>query len=126
MADIDHFKLINDRHGHETGDEVLRHVATALTALCRTQDVVARWGGEEFLLALPATNAEAATILAERIRAAIANTAIAGKDAPIHITLSLGVSVLAADEDIDRAIARADRALYQSKEQGRNKVTVQG
>jgi len=124
IADIDHFKRINDQRGHETGDQVLRHVAATLTNLCRAQDVVARWGGEEFLLLLPGTNAEAATMLAERIRASVATSPLPGDDAAVTITLSLGVALLKPDEEVAGAIARADRALYRSKEGGRDRVTA--
>lgn len=124
IADIDHFKRINDQHGHETGDLVLREVAEVLSRLCRAQDVVARWGGEEFLMLLPGASAEAASGTADRIRTALAATAMAAVSPPIALTLSLGVATLARGEDLSRAIARADQALYQSKAQGRNRVSV--
>ncbi|MBL8525764.1 MAG: GGDEF domain-containing protein, partial [Betaproteobacteria bacterium] len=126
IADIDHFKQINDQHGHEAGDKVLSHVGALLMQLCRGQDIVARWGGEEFLLMLPATDIAAATTLAERIREAVAGTAIDHNGKRVGFTLSLGVAALSSGEELSAAIARADRVLYQSKEQGRDRVTVAG
>lgn len=124
VADIDHFKRVNDSRGHEAGDHVLRDVAAVLGRLCRAQDVVARWGGEEFLLLLPNTEAAAAMAFAERIRATVAEAGSA--EAPLlpGTTLSLGVAQMKPGEDLDQAIARADRALYESKAQGRNRVTL--
>ena len=124
IADIDHFKEINDRHGHEAGDQVLLHASASLLQLCRANDIVSRWGGEEFLLLLPATPIESGAALAERIRNAIATTQITYAGFPVGFTFSLGVTELRAGEPISNAIARADRALYQSKAHGRDRVTV--
>ena len=124
LADIDHFKAINDQHGHEAGDRVLVHIGTLLSQTCRAQDIVARWGGEEFLVLLPATDAAAAWTLAERIRTAVTNQPLAPQEAAIEVTLSLGVAVVHANEPLASAIARADGALYRSKEEGRNRVTT--
>jgi diguanylate cyclase (GGDEF)-like protein len=126
IADIDHFKQINDRHGHDAGDHVLSHVGALLMQMCRGQDIVARWGGEEFLLLLPATSIDAATALAERIRESVAGAAIDHGGKRVNVTLSLGVATLVAGEELSAAIARADGALYQSKAQGRDRVTVAG
>jgi diguanylate cyclase len=126
IADIDHFKQINDQHGHEAGDHVLSRVGALLMQLCRGQDIVARWGGEEFLLLLPATDIAAATTLAERIRESVASAAIDHAGKRVSFTLSLGVAVLSLDEELSTAIARADSLLYQSKAQGRDRVTVAG
>ena len=95
-----------------------------LSRLCRTLDVVARWGGEEFLLLLPTTGVDAATGLAERIRETVATTGVDHAGLRIGFTLSLGVTVLRAGESLSAAIARADQALYQSKANGRDRVTV--
>jgi len=124
IADIDHFKQINDQHGHEAGDHVLSHVGALLMQLCRGQDIVARWGGEEFLLLLPATDLNAATQLAERVRAAVATASVDHESKAVSFTLSLGVAVLDSAEPISAAIARADRMLYQSKAEGRDRVSV--
>ncbi|MBO9679177.1 MAG: GGDEF domain-containing protein [Acidovorax sp.] len=126
IADIDHFKHINDAHGHEAGDRTIVHVATLLARCCRAQDIAARWGGEEFLVLLPATDTGAATLVAERIRAAVAAQPLAHGSAAIAVTLSLGVAEVAHHEPLGPAIARADHALYRSKEDGRNRVTVAG
>ena len=124
VADIDYFKQINDTRGHEAGDHVICHAGALLSSLCRTQDTVARWGGEEFLLLLPATSLEAASALAERVRQTVATSAAEHAGQRIGYTFSFGVSKLGTDEPLSDAIARADRALYQSKAQGRDRVTV--
>ena len=124
IADIDHFKRINDQIGHDAGDKVLVHIGMLLSRTCRSQDIVARWGGEEFLILLPSTNAEAARVLAERIRKTVAAQPLLYKKTSMTPELSLGVAELRPEETIGRAIARADQALYQSKENGRNQVTM--
>ena len=124
IADIDHFKRINDQLGHDAGDQVLVHIGLLLSRTCRAQDIVARWGGEEFLILLPATNGEAALALAERIRQTVAAQPLGYANASITPALSLGVAELEPGETLDSAIARADHALYRSKEEGRNRVTV--
>ena len=124
IADIDHFKRINDQLGHDAGDQVLVHIGLLLSRTCRAQDIVARWGGEEFLILLPATNGEAALALAERIRQTVAAQPLVYAHASITPALSLGVAELEPGETLDSAIARADHALYRSKEEGRNRVTV--
>ena len=124
IADLDHFKQINDQRGHDAGDHVVFDAAALLLRLCRAQDAVARWGGEEFLLMLPATNIVAASALAERMRQTVATTEVAHGAQRIAYTLLLGVAVLAEGEAFSDAIARADRAMYRSKAEGRNRVTV--
>ena len=124
IADIDHFKQINDQRGHDTGDHVISDAAATLVRLSRGQDIVARWGGEEFLLLLPSTGIEAAAALAERIRQSVATTEVVHGGKPVSFTFSLGVAVLGEDEPLSDAIARADRAMYQSKADGRDRVTV--
>ena len=122
IADIDHFKRINDQLGHDAGDQVLVHIGLLLSRTCRAQDIVARWGGEEFLILLPATNGEAALALAERIRQTVAAQPLVYANA--SITPALSLAELEPGETLDSAIARADHALYRSKEEGRNRVTV--
>lgn len=124
IADIDDFKQINDRLGHDTGDLVLTHVARVLRESCRAQDTVARWGGEEFLFLLPATDSDSAVAFAERVRTANEALRIDHMQQPITCTVSLGVATLEANESLEDAIVRADRALYQSKARGRNRVTA--
>ncbi len=124
LADIDHFKHTNDTHGHEVGDRTIVHVAALLTRCCRAQDMAARWGGEEFLVLLPSTTASAAAVLAERLRDAVAQQPLPHDGGAIAVTLSLGVAEVLGQESLGAAIARADLALYRSKEMGRNRVTV--
>lgn len=124
IADIDHFKQINDRRGHDVGDRIITNAGASLLRLCRAQDVVARWGGEEFLLLLPSTGIDAAAALAERIRQTVAASEVLHAGVRVGYTLSLGVAVLGRDESLTDAIARADRAMYKSKAQGRDRVTV--
>jgi len=129
LVDIDFFKAYNDRYGHEAGDEILKRVAAALDgAVNRPADVVARYGGEEFVAVLPGTDADGAVRLGERLRAAVAEPAIAhaGSAAGEHVTISVGVAtaVPARDAAPEALVAAADRALYQAKRDGRNRVRV--
>ena len=125
MLDVDHFKSINDRYGHPFGDEVLRMIAVALGASCRSEDVVCRYGGEEFAVLLPNTNAAAASELAERLRRAIEGEAMKFKGQVVKVTSSFGVSEL-SDDTATRVIECADKALYEAKQSGRNRVCVAG
>ena len=126
VFDIDHFKAINDQHGHEAGDRVLEKVASIIKAQLRTQDLIARWGGEEFLAVLPDTGLSSAQASAERVREALlAHDWLAKTGERIDITLSAGVSEFRRDDDLNSAINRADRALYRSKEGGRNRVELE-
>jgi diguanylate cyclase (GGDEF)-like protein/PAS domain S-box-containing protein len=124
MADIDHFKRVNDTYGHEAGDEVLKAVAEALRATARGADIVARFGGEEFVLVLPDTAADLAARIAERLRLAIEalSTDVGGQ--VIRVTASFGVAQRAAQESQLEVLERADAALYSSKKEGRNRVTI--
>jgi diguanylate cyclase (GGDEF)-like protein/PAS domain S-box-containing protein len=124
MVDIDHFKRVNDTHGHEAGDEVLKAVAEALRSTARGADLVARFGGEEFVLVLPDTSAELAVRIAERLRLAIEalSTDVGGQI--IRVTASFGVAQRAAQESQLEVLERADTALYSSKKGGRNRVTM--
>jgi len=125
MIDIDRFKSINDRFGHAAGDEVIRAVASACTALVREQDLFGRYGGEEFILLMPHTDLSGAEQLAERIRARVADieASIAGQI--IQCTASVGVTICdVSKEMLTEATNRADQALYDAKAQGRNKVVV--
>ncbi|GAB2558902.1 GGDEF domain-containing protein [Rhodanobacter koreensis] len=124
LVDIDDFKLINDGHGHDAGDQVLVHASQLFRGICRAQDTVARWGGEEFLFLLPATGQDAVREFAERVRVTIAETRLEHAGESIRFSLSLGVATLAGSESLDDAISRADSALYRSKTEGRNRVTA--
>jgi two-component system, cell cycle response regulator len=122
MADLDHFKLVNDRYGHDAGDEVLREVARRIRSMLRTEDRPARWGGEEFLVLLTDTDADQAAIVAEKIREALAETPIEVNGQSIDMTISIGVAEHQGEDDPLDLIRRADRALYQAKDEGRNRV----
>ena len=121
FMDLDHFKQINDRHGHDTGDEVLRRFAGVIRREVRAADKLVRWGGEEFLLVCPETNREQAALLGEKLR-----TAMTAQDWPhgLRVTCSFGATSLNQEEDIGNAIARADAALYVAKTNGRDRVEV--
>ncbi len=125
MADIDHFKRINDGFGHQAGDYVLEHVAKALKESCRKTDIICRYGGEEFLIIFPGATLEAARLAAEKLRLAVAMKSYTFNTKTIPVTLSLGVSeIQVGAETGEKAIARADKALYHSKEAGRNRVSI--
>lgn len=119
MMDIDHFKTINDTHGHQTGDHVLVNFVDRVSALLRRPDLLARFGGEEFVLQLPETTLEEAVAVAERIRQAVA---VSQEGLP-PLTVSIGVTTNRPDEErVESLLARADRALYKAKLEGRNRV----
>jgi diguanylate cyclase (GGDEF)-like protein len=122
MLDIDHFKHVNDQEGHPAGDRVLQEFATRLEATVRSGTIVGRWGGEEFLVIAPQTNAEDAATLGERIRKAIANHPVDLGDHSIPITVSVGGAV--GVRPPVELVAQADAALYRSKDEGRNRVTI--
>lgn len=125
VGDIDHFKIINDTHGHIIGDNILKRIAKLLNADLRSKDMTARWGGEEFLMILPDTELSEAYEICERLRANIEASMFYGKDKtqPIEVTMSFGISVeQTSNVTYKRLIANADQALYQAKENGRNRV----
>ncbi|WP_051235222.1 GGDEF domain-containing protein [Marinimicrobium agarilyticum] len=122
LLDVDHFKQFNDTYGHDVGDKVLRHLVNLLDRHTRQQDVLCRWGGEEFLLLCPATTVENAACLAEKLRSLIAEEGLKEEDIEISLTASFGVCQLAEGESYVDAFVRADRALYSAKHQGRNRV----
>jgi diguanylate cyclase (GGDEF)-like protein len=122
MVDVDHFKRLNDRHGHAVGDAVLRHVAHAIARGLRAEDTPVRYGGEEFAVILRRASAPQATEVGERIRLAVASLepATMGVDGPVSV--SVGVAVAAGDETMGTVIERADQALYRAKRRGRDRV----
>jgi diguanylate cyclase (GGDEF)-like protein/PAS domain S-box-containing protein len=119
--DIDHFKNVNDTYGHLAGDEVLRHIARLVKSTLRQSDMVARWGGEEFILLLPNTSLDSAARVAENLRAIIEHETF---DVVEHISCSFGVSVLRENETDDELLQRVDELLYQAKKRGRNRVVI--
>ncbi|MBI5902697.1 MAG: diguanylate cyclase [Deltaproteobacteria bacterium] len=127
MFDIDHFKKVNDTHGHQCGDHILKAVASKIASSIRNTDFLVRYGGEEFCCVLPETAFEAAALLAERFRANVADTEFAFKESTLRITISLGVSGLDKDNNTpELLIKKADESLYEAKKTGRNKVVAHG
>lgn len=125
MIDVDHFKSVNDTYGHAAGDVVLQAVAAALIGIARRSDVVGRWGGEEFVVALPQTSEAGARVAAERLRKAIADTqCVLPSGETIHVTASLGIASVEVAWQTDALVARADGAMYEAKAAGRNRVAV--
>jgi len=125
ILDIDHFKSINDNHGHATGDEVIRAIANTLTATLRELDVKARIGGEEFAVALPKVPAYRAEELADRVRLRINTSSVETGDGEISVTASIGVATLQpGDDSLEALLQRADEALYRAKQAGRDRVVA--
>ena len=136
LIDIDHFKQVNDRHGHLVGDEALRAVATILRSAIRVKDVIGRFGGEEFVIALPDTGLDEATVTADRLRSAVSASPLAAMCAGVlddpdldpdtfHLTVSIGVAVYPNDgSTVDDLLLRADRAMYAAKAAGRDRVRL--
>ena len=126
LLDIDHFKRVNDTHGHEAGDAVLRGFSARVKSTIRGADLLARMGGEEFVVAMPDTTLEVASKVAERLREAVAATPFAVRDdLTIPVTVSVGVATREEGADADDLLRRADRALYRSKSDGRNRVSLE-
>lgn len=124
LLDVDHFKAINDKHGHDVGDEVLKEIAFRLRSALRSHDSVARWGGEEFLILLSKTDRDGAVVAAEKARQAVAAEPIAAGAAMLNVTVTAGVAVCPPAGAIDAVLKEADRALYCGKENGRNQVIL--
>lgn len=121
ICDIDFFKKVNDQYGHECGDQVLVEITKLIRNSIRKQDIVARWGGEEFILLFPETDEKGALVVAEKLRVKIEEYATNYRDANIGVTVCFGVSESDTDFDIDRYIRNADRAMYHAKDAGRNR-----
>jgi diguanylate cyclase (GGDEF)-like protein len=125
MVDVDHFKKINDTYGHQGGDQVLETVAQKLKSTCRKSDILCRYGGEEFLIILPGADITDSKVVGEKLRNAIEHTSLKFENKTIKATISIGAAQIKVGmEKPEQAIARADRALYHSKENGRNRVSV--
>lgn len=122
ILDLDHFKAINDTHGHDVGDEVLRQVAGCLLEFTRYHDVVARLGGEEFAVLSPNITPRQLYALADRIRAAIGNLRVISGNVTLRVTVSVGLAIWDSRESGDELYRRADKQLYEAKRQGRNRV----
>jgi len=124
VADIDHFKIFNDRFGHLAGDTALRQVATTLIRNCRREDVVARFGGEEFLILLPGTTLAEGACVAERLCACLREKPVLIEGERLPVTASFGVAKVESPAAMDAAIAAADEALYAAKRAGRNQISI--
>ena len=124
LLDLDHFKRVNDTWGHPAGDAVLRHVATLASTTVRSTDLVGRLGGEEFIVLLPNTSAEAGRRLAEKLRQRLETSIVQWEGTRIPVTASMGLSNTTVEEkrDFDHLYTEADKALYLAKQRGRNRV----
>jgi len=122
LADLDHFKGINDSHGHAIGDEVLRHVAALIRRHCRAADIIARYGGEEFALLMPETPLEGAARLAEDLRVALERHAWDAVQPGLQVTMSFGVAQVVRVAEPAVLVGYADDLLYLAKRNGRNRV----
>lgn len=127
IGDLDHFKAINDRFGHLEGDRVLTAIAHKISAMLRKDDIVGRYGGEEFVILLPVTNADLAILVAERLRASIATMKISADYPALRTTISIGIASLQGDlgqdeQSLERLLSEADQAMYAAKRLGRNRV----
>ena len=124
MVDIDHFKSVNDTYGHDIGDEALKVTVTTLLKALRSEDILGRFGGEEFIVLLPETNAVGAELIAQRIRQGVSEIIINTGQETVSFTVSIGVSEFQDNETIEALQKRADEALYKAKENGRNCVVT--
>jgi len=125
LIDIDRFKSVNDTRGHLKGDEVIRAVASILKDRVREADLLARWGGEEFILLANNCRLENARELGETLREAVASAAVLAPDDGLRVSVSCGVAECADDDDAETLAGRADRALYRAKDEGRNRVEAE-
>lgn len=124
LADLDNFKFINDRYGHDVGDDVLHAIGILLSEPLRGEDVVARWGGNEFMVLLPTANADAAVNIAERLRSQAGKLTMEAQGDKLRISLSVGVASIDKCTGIDDLISTAENGLYQAKHMGRDMVVV--
>ena len=124
MIDIDQFKLYNDTYGHLAGDEVLRQMATVFRGSLRNEDYACRYGGEEFLVVLPGSNAAIAARVAERMRTVAGALRFGEEPARVTVTISVGVAAAVETDEAESLVRKADAALYRAKDRGRNQVVV--
>lgn len=124
ILDIDHFKQINDRYGHNTGDAVLRELSAVLVDSLRNSDVICRWGGEEFVVLMPGLQRNTALFIANRINQCFAENTVTIEQQKVNATISIGVTDYAGQTSIEEMVNEADQALYQAKNSGRNRVIV--
>lgn len=124
FIDLDHFKRINDSFGHLVGDQVLKMVARTLTANLRTIDIMARWGGEEFIAIISYIDANRLLTVAEHVRRLVANASLLTESGVVEVTISIGATLVHENDTKDTLVERVDRLLYESKQTGRNKVST--
>lgn len=124
FIDIDHFKPVNDRYGHHVGDIILKMVARTLANAMRTYDFLARWGGEEFIILLPNMHRSQLKQFAERLRTLVLQSSVKISKGSLAVSISIGATVVVPGDSIENSLKRVDTLLYQSKEQGRNRVTI--
>ena len=128
ILDIDHFKIINDTYGHDTGDKVIKNLVVESMSVLRDSDIFARWGGEEFIILLPESNVHEASTVAERLRSKLSKVEITSKDETlITYTVSIGLRVVNQEETdvhVNEIIREADESLYTAKKRGRNRVVM--
>lgn len=122
ICDVDHFKAVNDTHGHLSGDEVLKHIARLVSSNVRESDVCARFGGEEFVILLNNATPENGMAIGEKIRGALESTPYVGDNLQLSLTISIGIASIDKDNNLNEAIDHADQALYDAKNSGRNRV----
>ncbi len=125
LCDVDDFKALNDTHGHDCGDYVLETMGRLFPREIRGQDILGRWGGEEFILLLPETGTEGAVFLVERIQGALENQDFSWKGKKLSVTMTYGISLFSHKEGLDATVAKADQALYRGKQQGKNCAVIQ-
>jgi diguanylate cyclase (GGDEF)-like protein len=126
FMDIDHFKRINDTYNHETGDQVLVMVANTLRHNMRSEDAVARWGGEEFVALLAGLDDTGLVVMAEKLRTLVERSFLRLKDQNVGVTISIGITLIRMDDTFKSVIDRADHNMYKSKQAGQNCVTGDG
>jgi diguanylate cyclase (GGDEF)-like protein/PAS domain S-box-containing protein len=124
ILDIDHFKLVNDVHGHGAGDAILKAVSETLVKSLRENDIVGRWGGEEFLVLLSDVNATVLHDLAERCRVLVANSGVLAEGNRVSISISIGATLMVSGDSAEAVVNRADQLMYVSKSGGRNRTTI--
>ncbi|MCA2001791.1 MAG: GGDEF domain-containing protein [Chloroflexi bacterium] len=126
FLDIDHFKAVNDAYGHQEGDRILQSAAQNMTAHLRSTDICGRWGGEEFIAILYNVSRESLLRIAEKLRAMIANSNIRIHGKSVSVTVSIGAALAREGDTLETLVERADRLMYRSKQEGRNRVSVEG
>lgn len=124
FIDIDDFKKVNDKYGHDEGDKVLKHTAKVMDRILRKNDIYARWGGEEFVVALPQSNKETAVKVAEKLCNAFADSKIKLGGKPVQVTMSVGIVMHSDETTLPQMIEKADQAMYKAKKKGKNQVVT--